>query len=90
METVRRFSGIVVQSKENTFVAANGETVTTWLISLLLNDERGINFNVSPNDEPYDEVQNLKIGDEIIVNANAEVRNDGRVKWRMQELNYKE
>jgi len=82
----KTFQGTVDRSEENVFTDSRGEVIHLWEIIILLNEERGMRFNVSLNHPDYQKVQELTPGQRIEVEAESDVRLDGAIRWKFSNF----
>lgn len=82
----KSFIGVLVDSKVNEFTGSEGEVIRTWKLGLLLSETKGMNFDVSINNPLYETVNQYKIDDRVKVEADPEIRMDGKVKWRLADI----
>jgi len=78
----KTFIGEVCKSAEREFTGKNGDVILMWELTLLLTDDRGINFNISSRDELFETVSMIGVGSRVRVVAEPDVRLDGRVRYK--------
>jgi len=82
-----KFVGKLVSSKENVFNGKEGNVITCWEIAILIDRTRGQVFNVSMlNSELYNDVQGIEIGQQVEVEAHADIRPNGQVRWKLDAI----
>jgi len=79
----KTFIGEVLDSKQKSFTGSDGEQIAGWALVLLLTEEKGVNFFVSERDVMYDEVCRIEPSQNVRVTAEAQVRLDGKVKYKL-------
>jgi len=83
----KKFVGEVVSSKENVFNGSEGKIIECWELGLLFDETRGLVFNVSKlNEQLYLDVQGVTEGQRVEVEAHAEVRPTGVVRWKLDAI----
>lgn len=82
----KAFIGIVDTSCINEFNDGNGVLIRCWKLGLLLSEDKGIVFNIGIDDPNYPHVSGLPIGARIKVIAESRINNDGRVKWKLAQI----
>jgi len=82
----KTFIGEILESYKNEFAGRDGEMIETWKISVQLSEEKGVTFDVAPNNEIYAHVASCKPGDKVRIEATPTVKPNGFIKYRLDLL----
>jgi len=85
---IKQFFGVVDSSAPNTFIVRDGEIIETHRLGILigLELEKGIRFEISKQHPKYVFAQTLEEGNKVKITAHSDIRNDGRIAWKLDDV----
>jgi len=84
--STKTFIGTIDSSSANNFTDLKGELIECWRVGLLLSEDKGIVFNVGKNDPAYEDVQRVDVGDKVQIISHSNIKNDGSVRWKLDDI----
>jgi len=84
--SIKQFQGEVIESKDSSFTDARGEMVNLWKISLMLNDEKSVTFNIGKDNPCRKESERIVKGNTARISAEPLAMNNGGIKWKATQV----
>lgn len=82
----KTFIGTIDASNENNFSDSEGRLIECWRLAILLSDEQGLVFNIGKEDPIYYDAASAEAGQKVQVIAHSVVKNDGKVRWKLDDI----
>lgn len=86
---IKTFEGEVITSEDGSFVGSDGATISGQRVAIAINEEKSMTFFVSGRDEAFESAKACQEGDIIRVSAKAKETNDGKIKWRALQIEFR-
>jgi len=82
----KKFVGEIIELGENNFNNAAGEVVELLRLAVQTTDDKGMVFNVPKNTPLFEKLLEFVIGQKVVCTSHSTITNDGRVKWKLDEI----